>query len=102
MLPEAEVMRVMKKQKQGLIISLIILVLIKRSDTYLNLLREERLLADAKDLSAYIKKKDNVNHSLNILNSFRKIEGFLLNVFTEEEKTFHIKTLMSKAEEFGC
>ena len=41
-----------------------------------NLLREERLLADAKDLSAYIKKKDNVNHSLNILNSFRKIEGF--------------------------
>ena len=67
-----------------------------------NLLREERLLADAKDLSAYIKKKDNVNHSLNILNSFRKIEGFLLNVFTEEEKTFHIKELNEQAEEFGC
>ena len=67
-----------------------------------NLLREERLLADAKDLSAYIKKKDNVNHSLNILNSFRKIESFLLNVFTEEEKTFHIKELNEQAEEFGC
>ncbi|NLM26968.1 MAG: RecQ family ATP-dependent DNA helicase [Clostridiaceae bacterium] len=63
-----------------------------------NLLREERLLADAKDLSAYIKK---FNNSLNILNMYRKIEDFLLTVFTREDKTFHIKELNGLAEKYG-
>ncbi|HEY8499530.1 MAG TPA: RecQ family ATP-dependent DNA helicase, partial [Clostridia bacterium] len=67
-----------------------------------NLLREERLLADAKDSLAYIKKRENVNNSLNILNIYRKIEDFLLTVFTEEEKTFHIKELNGQAEKYGC
>lgn len=67
-----------------------------------NLLREERLLSDAKDLSAYIKKKENINNSLNILNMYRKIEDFLLTVLTEDEKTFHIKELNEQAEKYGC
>lgn len=67
-----------------------------------NLLREEGILADARDLSAYIKKRENVNQSLNILNSCRKIEDFLLTIFLEEEKTFNIKELNEQAEEFGC
>ncbi|NMA74426.1 MAG: RecQ family ATP-dependent DNA helicase [Bacteroidales bacterium] len=67
-----------------------------------NLLREADVLADAKDLSGYIKKERNVNQSLNVLSSFRKLEGFLLTVFDEGVKTFHIKELNEQAEEFGC
>lgn len=67
-----------------------------------NKLREAGVLADAKDLTAYIKTKANVNHSLNILNTYKKIEDFLLSVITEEEKTFNIKELNEQAEAFGC
>jgi len=67
-----------------------------------NMLREAGVLADAKDLTAYIRTKANVNHSLNILNTFKKIEDFLLTVFIEEEKTFHIKELNEQAEAYGC
>lgn len=52
-----------------------------------NLLREERILADTKDLTAFIKKKENKNRSLGILKSFLRIENFLLTVFVNEEKT---------------
>jgi len=65
-----------------------------------NLLREERILADMKDLVAFVKR--NQNRSLGILNSFAKIENFLLSVFSKEEKTFHIKELNEQAEEYGC
>jgi ATP-dependent DNA helicase RecQ len=41
-----------------------------------NLLREEKILADAKDLTAFIKKGENKNRSLNIVESFSKIENF--------------------------
>lgn len=67
-----------------------------------NLLREEKILADAKDLTAFIKKGENKNRSLNIVESFGKIENFLLPVFEEQEKTFHIKELNEEAEQKGC
>lgn len=67
-----------------------------------NLLREEKILADAKDLTAFIKKGDNKNRSFNIVEAFSKIENFLLSVFEEEEKTFHIKELNEEAEAKGC
>ncbi|PKP09230.1 MAG: RecQ family ATP-dependent DNA helicase [Bacteroidetes bacterium HGW-Bacteroidetes-4] len=67
-----------------------------------NLLREEKILADAKDLTAFIKKGENKNRSLNIVESFGKIENFLLSVFEEQEKTFHIKELNEEAEQNGC
>lgn len=67
-----------------------------------NLLREEGILADVKDLVAFIKKKENQNRSLGILKSFVKIENFLLSVFSREEKTFHIKELNEQAEQYGC
>jgi len=67
-----------------------------------NLLREEKILADAKDLTAFIKKDENKNRSLNIVESFGKIENFLLPVFEEQEKTFHIKELNEEAEQKGC
>lgn len=68
----------------------------------INLLREEKILADAKDLTAFIKKSDNKNRSLNIVESYCKIENFLLQVFEEQEKTFHIKELNEEAEQKGC
>lgn len=67
-----------------------------------NLLREEKILADAKDLTAFIKKGDNKNRSLSIVETFSKIENFLLPYFEETEKTFNLKELNEQAEESGC
>lgn len=67
-----------------------------------NLLREEKILADAKDLTAFIKREENKNRSLNIVESFSKIENFLLPAFEEQEKIFHIKELNEEAEAKGC
>jgi ATP-dependent DNA helicase RecQ len=67
-----------------------------------NLLREEKILADAKDLTAFIKKGENKNRSLNIVEIFSKIENYLLTIFEEQEKTFHIKELNEDAEIKGC
>ncbi|MBX9784230.1 MAG: RecQ family ATP-dependent DNA helicase [Chitinophagaceae bacterium] len=67
-----------------------------------NLLREEKILADAKDLTAFIKKGENINRSLKIVETFGQIEKFLLPVFEENEKTFHIKDLNEDAELKGC
>jgi len=67
-----------------------------------NLLREEGILADAKDLTAFIKKGENINRSQNIVEAFGKIENFLLPVFEEQEKTYHLKELNEDAEASGC
>ncbi len=68
----------------------------------INLLREERILADTKDLTAFIKRGENKNRSLNIVEEYSKIESFLLSEFEEQEKDFHIKELNEKAEKNGC
>ena len=67
-----------------------------------NLLREEKILADAKDLTAFIKKGENKNRSLGTVETFAKIENFLLPLFEEEEKTYHLKELNEAAELYGC
>lgn len=67
-----------------------------------NLLREEKILADTKDLTAYIKRGENKNRSLSILHSISRIEKFLLTQFEEQEKSFHLKELNELAEEKGC
>lgn len=68
----------------------------------LTLLREEKILADTKDLTAFIKRGENKNRSLNIVESFSKIENFLLPFFDQQEKVFHIKELNEEAENMGC
>lgn len=67
-----------------------------------NLLRDEKILADTKDLSAFIKKGEHKNRSLAITESYRKIENFLCPLFDEQEKSFHIKELNELAEQNGC
>src|SRR5690606_34726224 len=44
-----------------------------------NLLREEKILADAKDLTAFIKVGENKNRSLQIVEIFGRIENLLLS-----------------------
>jgi ATP-dependent DNA helicase RecQ len=68
----------------------------------INLLREENILADAKDLTAYIKRSVNKNRSLAIVETYAKIENFLLPLLEEQEKTFHFKQLNEDAEQNGC
>lgn len=66
-----------------------------------NMLREENILADAKDLTAYIKKGENKNRSLQIVEMCSKIEKFLLPILEEKEKVFHLKELNEQAEKEG-
>ena len=68
----------------------------------ITLLREEKILADTKDLTAFIKQDDNVNRSLSILESFAKIENFLLPILEEHEKVFNLKELNEGALENNC
>jgi ATP-dependent DNA helicase RecQ len=68
----------------------------------INLLREENILADAKDLTAFVKKADQRNRSLLIVNAYAKIEHFLLSVLEMEAQTLHIKALNEQAEQEGC
>ena len=63
-----------------------------------NLLREENILADTKDLTAFIRKGENKNKSLQILNDYNKLEDFLLPHIPQEEKTISIKELNELAE----
>ena len=67
-----------------------------------NLLRELKILADAKDLTAFIRKAENKNNSLKIVETYGKIEHFLLPFLEDEEKTYHIKELNEMAQEKGC
>lgn len=67
----------------------------------ITLLREENILADAKDLTAFIKKSENKNRSLAIVETFGKIENFLLPFFEEEEITFNVKALNEQGEAEG-
>lgn len=67
-----------------------------------NLLREEGILADTKDLTAFIKRGENKNRSLNIVTTFSRIENFLLPFFEEQENTFNLKELNEEAETNGC
>lgn len=64
----------------------------------ITLLRAEGILSDAKDLTAFIKRNEKKNTSLNILKWFNGIEQFLVNEFSEEENQYHIKELNEKAE----
>lgn len=68
----------------------------------ITLLREENILADARDLTAFIKKGEQKNRSLNIVQIFSGLEDFLLARVEERETIFHIKELNEQAEQMGC
>ena len=67
----------------------------------ISLLREENILADTKDLTAYIKKGESKNRSLHVVDTYSKMENFLLPLIDEEEKVFHLKELNEQGEKKG-
>jgi ATP-dependent DNA helicase RecQ len=67
----------------------------------ITLLKEEKILAETKDLLAFIKKGDNTNRSLSIVENYGKLEGFLLSALKEEESVYHLKELNEAAEKAG-
>lgn len=68
----------------------------------IQILREEGLLADQKDMSARIAHDENENKALRILTGYFEVERFLQTCVTEEETVVNIKDLNEKAEAAGC
>lgn len=68
----------------------------------ITLLRQEKILDDAKDLQAYIRRSLTLNRSRQIAESFHKIEESFLKHLEEGHGTYHIKELNERAIEEGC
>lgn len=60
-------------------------------------MRGDGLIADSKDLTAYIRKTDTENKSLQIFKKFQALETFLLQCLEENEISFNYKELNEKA-----
>ncbi|MGN0536954.1 MAG: RecQ family ATP-dependent DNA helicase [Acutalibacteraceae bacterium] len=67
----------------------------------IDLMREDNLLADTQDLTAYIKGTDTQNKSQNILNRFMRLESFLIDRLVDGEHSFNLKELNEQAEQSG-
>lgn len=66
-----------------------------------NLMREAKLLEDSHDMSAYIFQNDKENKTAGILETFIKLERFVVSKFKEEIYDFNLKELNEKASEAG-
>lgn len=64
-------------------------------------MREEGILKDDNDLTAYINNNQNENKSLLLLNRFIKVEDFLLSVLSDEEQVINLKEINQKAQDSG-
>lgn len=60
----------------------------------IELMREEKILAHTKDLTAFIKRTESANRSLAIVESFRKQEALLLAQLKEGEAAYHLKEII--------
>ncbi|MBY0536119.1 MAG: RecQ family ATP-dependent DNA helicase [Chitinophagaceae bacterium] len=58
------------------------------------IMREEGILAQTRDLTIFVKKSDSVNKSLAIAESFRKQEELLLNYLNEGDTSYHLKEVI--------
>ena len=76
---------------------------LEREQTFrlLNILREDEILADTKDLSAYILKTDTENKSLHVLRRYSALEDFLLQNIRMEGVHLNLKELNDKAIDSG-
>lgn len=68
----------------------------------ITLLRDERILADQKDLTAFIKKVENKNRSLSILEACGQIEKRLLELVSEIALHLNMKKLNEQLDLQGC
>ena len=67
----------------------------------INLMREEGLLADSMDLSAFIRRQDTQNRSSLIVNRFAKLEAFLMDRLLAEPEAFSYKEVNDEAISSG-
>ena len=67
----------------------------------INLMRQEGILSDSMDMSAYILKSDTENRSAQILNRFAKLEEFILNRIADEGSDYSLKELNEAAQAAG-
>jgi ATP-dependent DNA helicase RecQ len=56
-------------------------------------LREEKILAQTRDLTAFIRNGESSNRTLSIADSYRKMENFFLSTLREEETVYHLKEI---------
>ena len=67
--------------------------------TAVNLMRQEGLLADTQDMSAYIFASDKENKSFNILERFAKLEQFFIEQLKDGVSEFYLKELNEQAQQ---
>jgi ATP-dependent DNA helicase RecQ len=60
----------------------------------IELMREEKILAQARDLTAFIKKSEAANKSLTIVENFRKQEEHFLAQLKDGEAAYHLKEII--------
>jgi ATP-dependent DNA helicase RecQ len=66
----------------------------------INLLRQENILADSNDLTAFIRRNPKAqDNAISNTEKYFTIESFLLNQLREEPNSFHIKELNEKASQ---
>lgn len=65
------------------------------------LLRAENILADTRDLTAYIKKSESENKSKTVINRFNKMEELLLSKLATGKTILNLKELNEEAMELG-
>lgn len=68
----------------------------------IELLREENILAHTKDLTAFIKRSENVNRSLNILKGYSQAETHFLKTLKNEEFGYNLKNINEQCIELGA
>lgn len=67
----------------------------------ITLLREEKILADTKDLSAFISKSENKKRPISLVNTFAQLENLLLHQIDLQERTLNLKELNEMALQHG-
>ncbi len=67
----------------------------------IHMLREEKILANTKDLTAYILRTDTENKSLNVLKRYAELEMFLIKNIRCEEQSLNLKELNDSAVSSG-
>lgn len=63
----------------------------------IQLLREVKILADAKDLKAFVRKSEHVNRSLDLVDAFGMLENFLLHQISQSTEIYNLKALNEAA-----
>lgn len=66
-----------------------------------NILREENILADSKDLTVYMQYGDTSNKALHTVHAFNRVENFLIPHISPDETVLDLKELNGLAEDSG-